>query len=380
MTPGHHLSKQHSIEDYDSVSTENVAGFVYVETDRYLPSAEPAASDRAALQVWAAEALSEIAFLRRIAEGKPEPGDGFQTQVQADKMKGAVVYAPLHLSPAQFESYLELARQTAGETMWQRVVGFRYLLQGKREGEVEKLLQSEGWMENVLSLRDGREGMGWTFDFGVDTHRDGVEMVEYVGIFIQKVRKREEDGKGHVRFVLSKCFIFFFFSFPFFFLSFFLSLSLPLSICLWKFKKKKKKAHQAPQDHLCKPPLSVPPSSRYLDALKSLSHDENVFMKFSGALNEFSSSPDPATTPSSPSSFLDSATPFLDHVFTCFPARVMFGSDWPVCNVGGPKGEAGNWKFWVEIVEEYMNRKGMTETEKESVWWKAGAAAYRVQV
>lgn len=99
-------------------------------------------------------------------------------------------------------------------------------------------------------------------------------------------------------------------------------------------------------------------------------------MKLSGALNEFAHSPDPNTTPSSPASFLLTSVPYIDHAFSCFPDRVMFGSDWPVCNVGGPKGEPGNWSFWADIVEEYLNTANRTAEERDSVWWKAGIEAY----
>lgn len=99
-------------------------------------------------------------------------------------------------------------------------------------------------------------------------------------------------------------------------------------------------------------------------------------MKLSGAFNEF----EPAPTPSSVEEIVNSLSPFLDVVFECFPERVMFGSDWPVCNVGGPKGEEGNWEFWREIVEKILEERGMSEEEKESVWWRAGCEAYGIEI
>jgi L-rhamnono-1,4-lactonase len=98
-------------------------------------------------------------------------------------------------------------------------------------------------------------------------------------------------------------------------------------------------------------------------------------MKLSGAFNEFDED-----TPSDIPSLLKSLTPFLDHVFECFPKRVMFGSDWPVFNVGGPNGEEGNWSLWRQVVEAWMDRKGFSDEAKESVWWKAGCETYRVEM
>jgi L-rhamnono-1,4-lactonase len=128
-------------------------------------------------------------------------------------------------------------------------------------------------------------------------------------------------------------------------------------------------------DHLGKPPLSKQPEDRWLKGMSALGTDKDVYMKLSGAFNEF----DEATSSDIPS-LLTTLTPFLDHVFKCFPKRVMFGSDWPVCNVGGPKGDAGNWRLWREVVEKYIDEKGFGEEEKERVWWGAGCEAYGVEL
>ncbi|KAL6708891.1 L-rhamnono-gamma-lactonase [Coniothyrium glycines] len=335
MTPGHFLARQHSAADYTAATHASAHAFVYVETDRYLPSAAPpvdpsasAAQLRSALGAWAREPLGELAFLRGLVEGE---GGG-----DAGRARGVVMYAPVHLRGGLLRAYLTLAEEVAGAELWARVVGVRYLLQGKRGHEVARMVGGEAWVANVMALREMRGGEGWAFDVGVDVHRDGEGVLDAIEGFVREVRRREQgDGKGSVRFVLN---------------------------------------------HLCKPPFSAPPSPQYLSALTSLSHDPNVFMKLSGAFNEFSTSPSPSTTPSTVPSFLASARPFFDHVFSCFPDRVMFGSDWPVCNVGGPKGEKENWGFWVEVVEGYLEEKGASEEEKDGVWWRTGARAYGVDV
>ena len=58
----------------------------------------------------------------------------------------------------------------------------------------------------------------------------------------------------------------------------------------------------------------------------------------------------------------------------------MFGSDWPVCNVGGPAGEEGSWKLWRRVVESWMEGKGLGEAERERVWRGAGEEAYGVSL
>jgi L-rhamnono-1,4-lactonase len=129
-------------------------------------------------------------------------------------------------------------------------------------------------------------------------------------------------------------------------------------------------------DHLSKPPLthpSSPPSPAYVAALKSLSADPHVYMKLSGPFNEFPSQP----TPSSVDEIIEALTPVLDVVLKCFPDRVMFGSDWPVCNVGGPQGEQGNWGLWRDVVAEVGRR---WELDMEGVWGWVGAEAYGVEM
>ncbi len=197
MTPGHQLAKQYGIEDYISIAGPRPEGFIYVETDRYLPSFEPGIEENDDLReklkkltLWAQEPLRELKFLRRIVEGEPMPGDGF-SPADGELLKGCVIWAPFHLSHAYFQIYLSIAEEFAGPALWDRVVGFRYLLQGKAEGEVKRLVESEVWLENMVFLRTGREGKGWTFDVGIDIHRDGEQRLEEVTSMIQQVRKRE---------------------------------------------------------------------------------------------------------------------------------------------------------------------------------------------
>lgn len=132
----------------------------------------------------------------------------------------------------------------------------------------------------------------------------------------------------------------------------------------------------APLDHLCKPHFTNPPSpsQQWTDGLQALTDDRNVYMKLSGAFNEFDA------TPKEPQQIAGALSPFVDAVFRFFRGRVMFGSDWPVCNVGGPSGESGNWKLWVEVVETILHQKNLSEEEKEQVWWRAGAEAYGIEL
>ncbi|KAI8933719.1 hypothetical protein NX059_009435 [Plenodomus lindquistii] len=330
MTAGHFLAKRHGIQDYLDVTKPQPWGFVYVETDRYLPLPSPKIQkdereevQKAKLASWAEQPLEELKFLRRIVEGRTEVDDGSPIDGTGEMMmKGCVVWAPFHLHPSLFQTYLSLAEEVAGPQLWKRVVGFRYLLQGKPQGEVKRLVESQDWIENLVSLGNGRDGKGWAFDVGVDTHRDGLEPLEAVSQMIQEVRRREKDSESGkaVRFVLN---------------------------------------------HLCKPPLPSPPSPPYTTALTPLTTDKNTFMKLSGAFNEFSPS-----TPSDISSLLSALHPYLSFIHQAFPSRVMFGSDWPVCNVGGPVGAGANWRLWREVASLIVGWKWCGGFEK--MGWVGG--------
>ncbi|KAF2277021.1 uncharacterized protein EI97DRAFT_306240 [Westerdykella ornata] len=359
MTPGHILAKRHGISDYKaavSASPVQPTAFIYVETDRYLPTPSPPvdlaqlrdlsndeqknARARELLEHWAHEPLEELRFLRRIVEGTPEDAetDGFDAG-DGDCMVGCVIWAPFHLAPQLFDMYLDIAERVAGPRLWGRVVGFRYLLQGIEEEDIlRKLLQSEEWKTNILRLRSGRGGQGWTFDVGVDAHRGAVGQVEAAADMVEMVREREEKegGKGRVKFVLN---------------------------------------------HLCKPDLSsgagtgLAASEGWLRAVRRLAAVPGVYMKLSGALNEFA--PDP--TPEDVDGIAARMDFYGRNVFDLFWApRVMFGSDWPVCNLGGPRGEQGNWALWREVVGSLMERCGITDVE--DVWWKTGCEAYGVDI
>jgi hypothetical protein len=200
MQPDHFLAKRHEISEYLAVATPAPTGFVYVETDRYLPSPTPnihennsEEEDKEKLETWAKEPLEEIRFLKRVLQGE-----------NGDLIKGVVLWAPFNIPPTQFQTYLGIAKDVAGSDLWNRVVGFRFLLQGKKEGEVSTLVTSENWLANIVSLAQGRNGKGWTFDVGVDVHRDGEQGLEAVVDMIRAVREKEEGSGANVRFILSK--------------------------------------------------------------------------------------------------------------------------------------------------------------------------------
>jgi L-rhamnono-1,4-lactonase len=77
--------------------------------------------------------------------------------------------------------------------------------------------------------------------------------------------------------------------------------------------------------------------------------------------------------------------PWVRVAFECFgPERVMWGSDWPVCNIGygemvGREKQNGAWRCWRAVTEkvlEILVQDGIiTEVQADDVW---GAVAVRI--
>jgi L-rhamnono-1,4-lactonase len=187
MQPGAHLAKQYSINDYIGAtayrdSDFRLAGFVYIETDRTI--IQDSDGDVAA---WGAEPLRELAFLRRIVEGNPERDEGFD-EAQSYLLRGIVAWAPLERSLHDFLRYMSTAKETAGEKTWNRIKGFRFLMQGIRDKEAfGRLLDPKSSSFIILLKFLGSRSL--SFDVGVDQRQGGVWQLELFADAIEQTHK-----------------------------------------------------------------------------------------------------------------------------------------------------------------------------------------------
>merc|ERR1711939_1295054 len=84
---------------------------------------------------------------------------------------------------------------------------------------------------------------------------------------------------------------------------------------------------------------------RWQAAISRMAKEDRIYMKLSGAFSELMDQ-DPCK-PLDVDTIVQRIQPWTDHVFHEFgPWRIMFGSDWPVCNVRGP-GDERSWSLWV---------------------------------
>ncbi|KAL1631183.1 L-rhamnono-gamma-lactonase [Neofusicoccum ribis] len=123
-------------------------------------------------------------------------------------------------------------------------------------------------------------------------------------------------------------------------------------------------------------PAQIDAFNRWSAAIKRAGRSPHNYMKLSGAFSEIADQ-DPAQ-PWTPDQVLERMRPWLDVLFKSFPPeRIMFGSDWPVCNVRGP-GEKLAWKSWVAVVERILDAYGLTDEQKDRVWYGTAVEAYRL--
>ena len=116
-------------------------------------------------------------------------------------------------------------------------------------------------------------------------------------------------------------------------------------------------------DHIAKPPIRAQEIDAWMRDIQALAAHENVCCKVSGMVTEAD------WQHWEPEDF----RPYLDVVFAAFgPRRVLYGSDWPVCNV------AGGYARAISILEEYM--RPFSAAEQALFWGDNAVRFYRLAV
>ncbi|PWY67747.1 amidohydrolase family protein [Aspergillus eucalypticola CBS 122712] len=344
-TPSSPLGSQHSIDEYRLATTSTptspeettptktnphyLRGFIFLETDR-ISSIEESDPTRG----WS-HALDEVSFLTRIITGDPIPGEGHK-DVDRHLCLGMVPWAPVPGGPAALEKYISLVRErTRTEEVFKKVRGVRYLVQDKPSGVMLKPEFIDGlkWL--------GRQQLA--FDLGVDARQGGMWQLREAAEMMNTVYRGVGEKKDRVRIVIN---------------------------------------------HLCKPNLRLPYTSpdsiathpdflEWSSLITAMAQHPTAYMKLSGGFSELL----PLTADSEPdiASLVDQVQLWTDVVFDAFgPERVMFGSDWPVCNVGGG-GNTVAWRRWRSVVEGILEKRGLSQEQKEGVWGGVALKAYGIE-
>jgi L-fuconolactonase len=114
-------------------------------------------------------------------------------------------------------------------------------------------------------------------------------------------------------------------------------------------------------DHISKPRITKQEIEPWKTLMTELASFPNVFCKVSGLVTEANWK----------EWQVKDFKPYVDHVIEIFtPQRLMFGSDWPVANLGGTYSEI------VQLAEALTS--GLSPSESESFWHRTASAAYRL--
>jgi L-fuconolactonase len=112
-------------------------------------------------------------------------------------------------------------------------------------------------------------------------------------------------------------------------------------------------------DHAGKPPIAAGELDEWATAITAIARRPNVFCKLSGFVTEADWT----------SWTVEDLAPYADHVLTAFgPRRVMFGSDWPVCELAATYGEV--------LDAARALTAGLSATERADVFDETARRAY----
>ncbi len=114
-------------------------------------------------------------------------------------------------------------------------------------------------------------------------------------------------------------------------------------------------------DHISKPKIAKQEVEPWKTLMSELANFPNVLCKVSGLVTEANWK----------EWQVKDFKPYVDHVIEIFtPQRLMFGSDWPVSNLGGTYSEI------VELAQALTS--GFSPSEAEFFWHKSAASAYNL--
>lgn len=116
-------------------------------------------------------------------------------------------------------------------------------------------------------------------------------------------------------------------------------------------------------DHIAKPDIKSGDIASWEKNIKEIAKAENVWCKISGMVTEADWNTWKA----------EDLKPYLDVVFENFSTdKLMFGSDWPVCNV------ASNYTELVQTLESYITQ--LPAQEQSKIWFENAKTFYKLDI
>lgn len=319
LPQGHVLKRGNTVSTYKEATAgaRNLTGFVFLETDRFSGLSDDQWED----------ALAEAEFLSRIAQGRPLQGEG-HVGSDAKLCLGVVPWAPVPAGPDALEKYMARLWKLYPGDYRQKVKGVRYLLQSKPA----KVMLQPNFISGLQWL--GEKDL--SFDLGIDARSAGLHQLEEACAMMKQVY----GSNSKLRIVIN---------------------------------------------HFCKPNLHLtendikndnPDFVQWTEYIQQMASHPTTYMKLSGFFSEL-----PEQSSDNPSKIADLVTqvkPWVSAVVQAFgPSRIMFGSDWPVCNVGGP-GPDKSWQHWHDLVTALLSDLDLSADDVARIWHGSAAEAYRI--
>ena len=114
-------------------------------------------------------------------------------------------------------------------------------------------------------------------------------------------------------------------------------------------------------DHIAKPAMGRGVMQPWLNELRRVARYENVSCKLSGLITE-----------AGPGWSAETIKPYVDEVLELFgPARLMFGSDWPVCEL------AGSYEQVHDLIAQFV--ESLSPGEQDAIWSGAARRVYHLR-
>ena len=143
---------------------------------------------------------------------------------------------------------------------------------------------------------------------------------------------------------------------------------------------------------MCKPNMHSSPTdspcsfTEWKQQIQALAALPNVYMKIYGGLSEIVSLPPTSQqseeSPEERHARIEQAATiigsYIDVVADAFGTkRIMFGSDWPMCNIGGGGNELA-WRDWWWVVRSWVEKRDLDAEERIAFWAGTTRKVYRI--
>lgn len=244
-------------------------------------------------------------------------------KINGGLIKAVIPWVPLIQGRDSVIRYVLKLKNSVGEENFGLIKGFRYLVQDKPDGTMmdDNFIEALNWISS----------QGFLFDLGIDINRRGFLQFEEFEFLLERT--------SNVTFI---------------------------------------------NNHLAKPRLSIPYETihnndffnnwkKHMLITSELCRKtgNKIYIKVSGVFSELD---DEACQ--NEERALEFVFPWIKFIFDNWdPQYIIWGSDWPVCNI---RAGVSSIVTWLKITERILERLELSEKQKEHFFSKGAIAAYNI--